>query len=251
MSKIIRVLPLGIVGVAGMATIVAVFQKKKMLNNLVGICIASWLIYYIMTACSLYGYNSWNPESLGTDNIGGKYGLFFSPLWVLVLIYGIYLFSIIVKEKASRNIWIWYRVLFAIAVFTFCGVGMISVCKPDKKDDVRENTKAWYENKAYDSITLVHQWSDANFQYYLMHSDNYSENYQEVILTADTWIRHAKFDEMKENLHKMGIFALKEFYYIGPYNESYNIFVEVMESEGYDVSIVYEGQSRLLYLESV
>lgn len=255
LPRIIRGLPLGVVGVAGIATIIIVVRKNKMAVHLVCICIASWLIYYIMTACSFYGYNSWNAESLGTDNIGGKYGLFLSPLWVTTLVYGAYHFSIFVKEKASNITWILYSVLLAIAIFIFCGAGIVSVGKPNKKDDVREAAKAWYENKAYDSITLVNQWSDANFQYYLMHSNNYSESYQKRIMTADIWMRYAEFDEMKTHLYNMGIFDLEKFYYIGPsygnsFEDSYDIFVEVMESADYNVSIVQDGKSRLLYLES-
>lgn len=253
LPKIIKGMPLGAVCIAGIATIIAVFQKKKMLNNFVGVCIISWLIYYIATACSLYGYNSWNAESLGTDNIGGRYGLFFSPLWVLVLTYGIYLFSTIVKEKTSKNVWMGYRMLFLAAISIFCGVGIVSICKPDKKDDVREVTRVWYENKVYDSTTLVHEWCDANFQYYLTHSDNYSEDYQKGILATDEWIYDAEFDEMKERFQEMGIFEMKDFYFIGSpifYSSSYDTFVEVMESEGYDVSIVQDGKSRLLYLVS-
>lgn len=254
LPQIIKGLPTKVIDVAIIATIIAGLGKKKMLNNLIGICIVSWLIYYIMTACSLYGYNNWNAESLGTNNIGNRYGLFLSPLWILTLTYGIFLFSIIIKEKASKKIWMGYRVLFAFAVFIFCGVGVLSVYKPSKKDEVREATKVWYENNAYDSITLVHESSDANFQFYLMHSDCYSEDYQERILTADRWIRDAEFNEMKENLRKMGIFEFQEFYYIVPYNgrfnDSYDIFIEVMKSEGYNISIVYEGKSRLLYLNS-
>ncbi|MBD5453751.1 MAG: glycosyltransferase family 39 protein, partial [Lachnospiraceae bacterium] len=135
LPQIARRLPTIVVAVAIIATIIAGLRKKKMLNNLVGVCIVSWLIYYIITACSLYGYNSWNAESLGTNNIGKSYGLFFTPLWVLTLTYGIYLFSIIVKEKVSKNIWMGYRVLFTIAVFIFCGVGMVSVYKLSKKDN--------------------------------------------------------------------------------------------------------------------
>lgn len=119
LPRVIRALPQVVAGAAGIATIAAVFRKNKMLNNLAVVCIASWLMYYIMTACSFYGYNSWNPESLGTNNIGGRYGLFLSPLWVLVLIYGTYLFSVTVKEKVPGNIWIWYRAIFVAAVFVF------------------------------------------------------------------------------------------------------------------------------------
>ena len=240
-----------IVMVSGVATIFSILFKEKELYHFLWICFISWLLYFMAIICSFYGYNNWQ-GSVGSNNIGNRYGLFFVPLWVLVLVYGLFLFvnGVNIKYKntiLSRVI----QLVIYMALLGYLFIGMHNVAGDWNKDDIREVTERWYENKGYTTITLVHQWSDATFQYYLIHNEDYKTQYQNNIITADNWIRNAEYRDIQMELDKMNIFELEGFYYIGPtqtYKESFEAFEKVMRDNGYRISYKWKGKSALLYL---
>lgn len=235
-----------VVMVTGIATVFALLlTKDKILEMLVAVTVISWGIYYLVVACSFYGYNSWNASSIGTSNIGGRYGLFFVPLWSIVLLYGLYM-GLIMTSGKWKPICKYVGIILAL---TFGISSCFGIYNFPPKDDVREVTNAWYQIKAYKERTLVHQWDDANFQYYLTHDNRYCEQYQSNIVAADYWIRNADAETMETELKKLGFLDNASFYYITPieaYQESYGAFVSVMEKYGYSVDKTYSGKSALI-----
>lgn len=97
-----KYLQLVIAAICGILIIASLPQKNRLLMNLLSVFVSAWLLYYIATAISVYGYNNWNPDSLGTSNIGGRYCLFFVPFLVTTLIYGTYYaYSCFIKLKSG------------------------------------------------------------------------------------------------------------------------------------------------------
>ncbi len=232
---------------AALMTLMAAKKKNRLLIGFICICIVSWLIYYAVVACSFYGYNSWS-LTMGTQNIGNRYGLAFVPFWILLLNFGVYSFWKLSKEKCNARIAKLIQLFSVSAAVVFCIIGVRTIFVSNIKDDIREVTKAWYVENASESRTLVHQWDDANFQFYLTQNSDYSESYQSNIEAAGLWIRSATENEFMEELEKMGYFSVDDFYYICPCSGSYDAFLNVMNEKGYLVDVIYEGKSALLHL---
>ena len=230
-------------------TLIALFHKNKLLNNIVSVYLISFILYYFATACNYYGWNSWT-STVGTKNIGGRYSLFFVPLIMILLTYGIFIIITYLKENNIHG----YYFLIAIVSLSFVGYSIAGIWILHKnwiKDDVRELTKVWYADNAYNSKTIVHEWDDANFQYYLIHDYQYKENYQNNIQAAGYWIRSANDQKMEDGLQELGAFDYDDFYYVAPkenYNSSYKSFLNVMYNRGYLVTILFEGRSVLLHV---
>lgn len=88
----------------GLLLLLALPQKDKTLLNLLLLFVCGWVVYYLLTACSFYGYNgTYNPNQLGTANIGGRYSLTFSPLLTVLLVYGAYRFCARAPEQRDKT----------------------------------------------------------------------------------------------------------------------------------------------------
>lgn len=237
-------------GMAGFFAGIVIVKKEKEIFPLLITILVSWTCYFIAVACSFYGYNNWS-GALGTYNIGGRYALFFIPVVLLTLVDGVRLFLDWVREKRKSIYKILAGTVLAYAI-VFCGIGVVKLDFVNwNKGDVRELVSAWYEADAYTSNTLVHQWEDAVFQFYLIHDQEYDESFQEQIYAAEIWIRTAEYSEMKEKLGEMGYLDMDEFYYICPvkqYTDSYQAFIDVMEDHGFEIKRVYEENTALLHL---
>ena len=171
---------------AGALLLLALLRRDKTLVNLLLIFVCGWTVYYLLTACSFYGYNgTWNPNQLGTANIGGRYSLMFAPLLSLLLTYGVYCFC--AQSRDSKG-WLNAKKTAAAALCllaAYSAIGLGSLLTSEKKDDIREATHAWYGERAWMSKTLVNQWDDPLFQFYLTHHRDYSEDYQTCTKEAD------------------------------------------------------------------
>lgn len=217
---------------------------------LVVVSIISYSLYFLAVLFTFYGYNSWE-ESRGTFNLGRRYCLFLLPLFIVTIIYGLYVLIEPCRKAKKVN----YKLLLCAmgsVLLIFSSLNVVNLEIGWKKDDIRDVVQLWYDNTGYEVTTVVHDWSDANFQFYVMHDDRYSTKFQSKILEAGSWIRNANEDEMRENLQKMGVFNLPEFYYVGPYTQypnSYNTFCTVMEDAGYTIETVYCDLSALLYVK--
>lgn len=221
-----------------LAAAVLMFQKKdKLFMLLIGACIISWLIYYLCVASSFYAYNNWS----GNTGFGNRYGLFFVPLCLFTLVYAAFIFCRTGKHKK----------LCFLLIMCFIAGGVINTFKTGIKDDVREAAEVWYKQKGFNAKTLVHQWDDANFQFYIRHNDNYSDTFQENIITAGIWIRSASYEDMLAKLEEIGIFELDSLFYVAPsfnvFTQVMDVFTQVMEDSGYRVCTLYDGLTKLLY----
>lgn len=248
-NNLMNTILLGLVCIAGFFVFVSLIKKKMVLLFVIPLLI-TYTLYFVSVACSFYAYNYWT-YSYGCYNLGGRYTLFFVPLIIVTLVIGIYSVLRDFKSRGNRK----YKVMVFLILMgglLFCGSEIVKIiASPWRKDDIREVTAAWYENDAYNGWTLVHQWDDAMFQFYLIHNKNYEEEYQVKIEAADIWIRTADEEKMTKELNEMGYLDLDDFYYISPisqYSGSYTAFINVMKANGYSVMELYSGDSCLLYV---
>jgi hypothetical protein len=230
-----------------MFTLIAML-KDKTLISFVGAILCAWTLYFIAVACSFYGYNYWD-GTLGCNNIGERYALFFVPIIIVTLVTGGKAFLSYFTNESLYKIAIMF---FALWTLLFCTVEIVKIDVYGwEKDDVREVTQLWYESDAYNVPTLVHEWDDAMFNYYMVHNTNYNEEYDYNVKSAENWIRSADSETMEDGLQKMGYLDLDEYYYITPvvsYHDSYEAFMQVMDLYGYNIDVIYEGDSALLHV---
>ena len=168
------------------------------------------------------------------------------PIVVVILANGVRVTLLKIKNKKIYQI---LSIAWTIYVIMFCGTQIVQLDFYNwKKDDVREVTEAWFQNQAYESITLVHQWDDAMFQFYLIHNESYDDTWQNHIEAAGMWIRSAEYEEMNDMLSQMGYLKMNDFYYIAPTSESYQAFLDVVSNNEFEIEKIYEGKSALIHV---
>lgn len=236
---------------AGALLLFALTQRDKTLLRLLILFFSGWIAYYLLTACSVYGYNGrWNPNSLGTKNIGGRYSLMFAPLLAVVTVYGVYCACTRKPEKEGRFNGKKLTAAALCLFIAYSAVGVGSILATQKKDDVREATQVWYAQEAYNSRTLVNLWDDALFQFYLTHSPDYAEEYQQSIHRASWWGK-GKPEQIEKMLSDLGLLDADDFYYISKvsddYENHYHTFIETVTGLGFAVEEPYHGASALIH----
>lgn len=223
-------------------------EKNNMGRWLIFASALSYTVYYIAVLFSFYGYNYWS-DSKGTANLGTRYSIFLIPLITLFIVYGLY--SLLQSLRKNEAFFRGTTIILCVGWLVFCCLNIVNLEKGWKKDDVRDVSEVWYASQGYETMTIVHDWSNANFQFYLMHDERYDPVYQEQILELDSWVRDSSVEEMKKELQQLGVFEKNSLYFVGPYDrypESYTNFCKVMEEQGYFITQLYCGRSALLYL---
>ena len=213
----------------------------------------AWIVYFFAVCCSFYGNKIWDTDSIGSMNLGDRYSFFFIPATVTMLTIGLWLLWEYMKQKDITLAKIWV-VICSVCIAMICSYEIYrtasqTIHKPD--DDVRELVLFWYDHGLYDSKTLLFQWDDALFNYYLIHDDRYQRSYSLSVESTDVWARTADYDEMYTKLSEMGYLSSDEFYYVTSRTKDNPVFLSVMKDAEYDVQVVYSGESILLHLTNM
>lgn len=237
----------GVMVLLAICCISLIKQSKIMIYSVLSMAV-TWILYFFAVCCTFYAYNSFTENSIGSTNLGGKYSYFMIPGTVIILTIGLALFMQQVKEKSIKIAAVFMGGVMLCLVL-YCSIGMYRVEAYGRTyDDVREVTMSWYDNEAYKSDTLVHQWDDAMFNFYLNHDERFDESYYGKVEVAGEWIKSAEDKEMKERLYETGYLSKEEFYYVAPNHGSIKTFESVMTEAGYKIDQVYSGISVLLHL---
>ena len=236
---------------AGALALTALRGKNKMLIHLLLLFFGGWVSYYLITACTFYGYNgTYTPDKLGTANIGGRYSLAFAPSLTAALVYGVFCFC---SRKIEKKTWLTAKrkmiaALCLLIAFSAFGFGNILYTKP--KDDVREAVQVWYEKKAYESKTLIDEWDDPIFQFYVTHHPDYSETYQDSLILAPWWGSEDPAS-MKNALDDITLLDADDFYYLSYSSKTYEkhalIIRQLLLDCGFTVELPYQGISTLIH----
>lgn len=237
---------------AGALLLFALLKKNRMLIHLLVLFFSGWIVYYFLTACSIYGYNgTWNPGSLGTANIGGRYSLVFAPLLAVATVYGVYCACAQRTEKEKDGSTAKKLTAAALCLFVaYSAVGIWSILATKPKDDVRDVVDVWYAEEGYKSQTLLNKWDDPIFSFYLTHHPDYHEAYEENIHLGSWWSGASKA-QIEKKLASLGLLDADEFYYVSKisenYEKQYRTFVQLVTDLGFTIEEPYHGMSGLIH----
>lgn len=219
-------------------------SKRHKVVLLTGILI--WLIYYFLVKLGLYrsGY---------TDEFGNRYGLFFAPYLILML-----MVSIAEVLKYNKNIKEGKidlkKINSLLAVFcliSYCFFGWGNLEHNWYKEDIRGVTEQWYSNEAYKNDTLVYYAAESGFSYYLEKNEKYQEKFKKNIIFQE-WMRgltELEYREYFQTIYSEGIPS--ELYICAAhYQDDLLTMLQVFQNEGYIIQDLYnEHGGWLLYLK--
>ena len=193
--------------------------------------VLSFLMYYLAVIFKFYAYTSYGV------GFGFRWGLAFMPVWYIGLLLMVYLAQNSLKNLYPKI----HRPIFRatlVALSLYAAICTILVLRGTRKDSSREVAETWYSEEAYKEKTIVSQWEDAAFQFYLVHSKDYRENYQQNIITFDSIDRTASTDELLLLLEeKLGKDLPKKLYFVG--RESNENYLLAFKNLGYERDNVY------------
>jgi hypothetical protein len=233
-------------------TILSIFLKQKshMLMPSIMACILCYTLFFVLSACSLYSYNSWDGR-LGCYNITHqtRYVLFIVPLFVFTIIVGM----INIYQNAKK--WKYHRIIKGgvyLILLIFITNVIWSLYKGKIKSDDREATIEWINRKDFSNKVVVQEWVSPTFMYYVQHSPIYKDVRDNIILT-----RHDMRipEKIEPHLRELGVIDLPRFYFIGnstaegmDNGEGIQIIYDIFIKEGYDVQTIREGTTSMLYI---
>lgn len=243
-------LPLLVLSALGLLPLI---RSRPEVGRLLAVAACSFVLYYLLVACSLYGYNYWDGRT-GTHNLGGRYLLFLVPLIVASLVAGLAGFVRSFPGLFGRAGRLCAALVLAACV-SYAGASAYSVDVAGwVKDDMRELVSAWYDLGCGSGETVLHQWCDATFHYYLEHDSRCRTGGEPRVAAEGTWIRDADAAEMADRLRAEGRFDGSPFYYVAPAMgmfDSLDRFERAARENGYEASEFYRsptGRNVILYV---
>lgn len=246
--KIMEIIVYGLI----LSTLTSLFLKSK-LSILIPSVIAtlvSYTLFFILSACSLYAYNWWDGH-LGCYNIihYKRYVLFFVPQLLFIISIGI---ISICNELKSRNRHIIVKGLIVSMMTILFSNITYSLINEKKKCDVREATFEWLKRKDFDHKIVVQGAVSPSFMYYIQHSSEGNNiDWNNIIITKQEI--HTP-EEVERHLREIGLFELREFYFIGHGNawnmkgRGINFITDLFSRNRYQVETLrpYKTETSLL-----
>ena len=220
--------------------VVLVFSKKAYARCLVIVNITTYIFYYISVKAGLYSYG----------NFGGRYCLFFIPLWVVsVFSFGIEITELLqqkfVKIKKIRQI------AMSIAIVTIVCYMIFSWNKSLKnnwiKEDMRGAVRKWIECDANTSQTIVFYGGCPAFSYYIRHSDVYNSDIEDKV-TYMPWHEGKTLQFYTDYVDSIyGTEWPEEVYFIASHtNGDIYTIAEAFTTRGYSEEILFEHDGGIL-----
>ena len=234
----------------GICTIFSVFRWKRarVLAPCLTACVICFMAFFIASACTFYGYNSWASQ-YGCYNIidGNRYILFFAPLLIFTLVTG----TCVCCQSIAIKSWLHKLMCFAPITIVAIFYAQMWLSPWVIKNDVREATNTWMEVGGYRSHTLVQEWVAGTFHYYFRHSPVFSPEAQKNITTMDVIIRTQDRKAMLKYLTGINVFSYPELYYVGNLpspgsTDNLEMIRNIFTQQGYDVETVKEFKESVV-----
>lgn len=234
-------------------TFTSMFQKQRS-HILIPTIFASsfcYILFFLLSACSLYSYNSWDGK-LGCYNIihQTRYVLFIVPLLIFTIVIG--MANLYKSAKQRKHYRIIKGCLYFILLIFIINVVWSSYKGKIKSDD-REVTKEWINRKDFTNNVVVQEWVTPTFMYYVKHSPVY-EDIRDIIILTKHDMRVP--EKVGPHLRELGVFDLSSFYYIGnstaegmDKGEGIQLIYDLFTKEGYHVQTIWEGTTSMLYIK--
>ena len=241
------------VSIVFISTLVSIFLRSR-ISVLIPSVIASivcYILFFVMSACSLYAYNSWDGQ-LGCYNIieHTRYVLFIVPLFVFTFFIGIISLSKYISQRGHKRIAEGY--IFVVMV-VFIANALWGGVKGKIKSDGREVTYAWLNQKDDVHKVVVQEWLAGTFMFYYQHSDACNDVMSDKIILTRQDMRIP--EKIEPHLRSLGVFDLPAFYFVGSKSaigmnngEGIQIISDLFTNNGYKVKTIWKGTSELLFI---
>ena len=224
--------------VSGM--VVLVFSKKAYARSLVIVNVTTYLFYYISVKTSIYSYG----------NFGGRYCLFFIPLWVIsVFCFGTEIAELLQnKFKKIKNP---RRIMLATSIVMVACYMIYSWNSSIKnnwiKEDMRGAVSKWIECDAEKSNTIVYYGGCPAFSYYIRHSDAYTDHMEDRV-TYMPWHAGKTVEFYTEYVDSVyGTEWPEEVYFIASHTgDDKHTIVEAFANKGYSKEILFDHDDGFL-----
>lgn len=235
------------------STLVSTFLKSRipLLIPSVIASIVCYFLFFVLSACSIYAYNSWDGK-LGCYNIieHTRYILFIVPLFVFTFFIGIISFSKYLSQRIHKRISVGY---VFVVMAAFIANALWGGVKGKIKSDGREVTYAWLNLKDDVHKVVVQEWVAGTFMFYYHHSDVCNDVMSNNIILTRQDMRIP--EKIESHLRSLGVFDLPAFYYIGNRSalgmnndEGIQIITDLFTNHGYKVKTIWKGTSELLFI---
>ncbi len=241
----------------GIICLVFIFSKNYISKQLIITNILSFSLYYLMVKFGYYANTSYG------SGFGNRWALFLLPVWIISFIIILYDFlssllefvsNLYGNKKNKKIVLKSLKIVFSFSLLCLSTFYVFTNYKYIKmnweKDDIRAVANAWYENEGYNKETLVHEWSDSGFQFYLTHNLDYKSDFQDSIKTTGVYIRTVNENECYNKILAAYNGKLpKELYIVGPNGANMNTLETTFLNANYHIDVIYnEGLSKLIYV---
>ncbi len=225
----------------GLFSFLGLRNHNKLLTTFWITLVAVYLLYFILVACSFYGYNGWN-VSFGCYNLGGRYTLYIAPPMLITLIYGLFNYREYLLRKGKWHNTVRY-LLWGIMLI-YVGAGMWTyLTKGLDKSNEREAYRLWEASGLSKNITIVHNFSNPIFAYYFMHSEHYNAETSKNVIGEGMWGRKATPDERYHKLDSMGVYEHDDVVVVTPHEFWGPVDYDIaMEKAGYSPEYLLDGR---------
>lgn len=218
-------------------------ENDLLFKHLMVANIVTWIVLYMAVKCKFYAYTNY------LSGFQTRYVLFLLPIWIMS--FGIFLYFSIQNYWEKHTLWKWGR----IALICFCVIyGLVNLFfLRDNwiKDDLREVIYEWDGVEGEREYTFIDKSDDAIFQYYLVHDDIYTNEYQGNILQIE-YEKFSSYDEIEMHQFLQDIFdnkMPKNFYCVTLRNANEEALASIFMKCGYEVEYLYQGIRSLLQIK--
>lgn len=185
-------------------SLISLFYGKSIATKkLFMVVFSSWVLFYLSVKANLYSYGQF---AGGWATLGGRYSLFFYPIWLAYGFCMIYDSSEAIIALLSRIIrkskLTFQSFILGLAVSLVLGYCLLSwkdslASNWQKQPLIRESITKWYENQGPQSHTIVYYGADAGVAYYIRNNSNYNPSIENNLLYMD-WLEYRSSKEYSD-----------------------------------------------------
>ncbi|MCF0124246.1 MAG: glycosyltransferase family 39 protein [Bacteroidales bacterium] len=240
-------IPFQIFIVITLSIAIIAFATKKNKLRIILLCsfFAMWILYYLLVAFSLYGYNDFALK-FGTENIGRRYMLFTLPLFFLIYLVGLYKIPTLFPDKWHKTSL--FGTVFVSLLLLAWSIRQQYMARDFQKDDVKNAVMLWFSKTDKSIPTYVHDWQYFNFLFYLSHNDDYSQIMSDKVIKIN--IPTQNYHQIESRLGDKSAFQYKRFYLVmSEHRNNYTEFLKVLSENEYSYTYLYDETTKLLLVE--
>lgn len=221
--------------------IFVVIKGDELCRYFVVVNALTWVMYYLAVKMGVYAYGGY----------GGRYSLFFIPMWIIsdvIIIYQLYCVNGNLKYFCKcKSI---YTGVMLVLCTSFCMLNWTQQIQDNwEKEDNAVVVSKWFEVNAQDSNTLVYYGAKPGFSYYIRQNKNFSDSTEDNVVYM-SWDRDKTQEEYTEYIK--GVYGVEwpnELYIIAThFRDDLETLIGVFTDSGYIREDIYSRNGMLTRL---